>query len=125
VPTHCGWASEILHQLKTVLYPIIYRVSTRFNHPKLVVYRISQPPTVGRRLSKKSFGPRIQWLPVACAIGSHGVLQEDPSEKMTFLAKRRDATSSAAEVGKMRMVLYGFLWFSMVLYGFICFYMVL
>jgi hypothetical protein len=62
---------------------------------------------------------------VACAIGSHGVLQEDPSEKMTFLAKRRDATSSAAEVGKMRMVLYGFLWFSMVLYGFLCFYMVL
>jgi hypothetical protein len=58
---------------------------------------------------------------VACAIGSHGVLQEDPSEKMTFLAKRRDATSSAAEVGKMRMVLYGF----MVFYGFIWFYMFL
>ena len=87
-----------------------------------MVYRISQSPTVGRRLSKKSFGPRIQWLPVACAIGSHGVLQEDPSEKMTFLAKRRDATSSAAEVGKMRMVLYGFLWFYMVLYVFIWFY---
>ena len=40
------WMEEILHQLKTVVYPIVFRVST-FNHPKWC--RI--PPTVCHCLS--------------------------------------------------------------------------
>ena len=59
---------EILHQLM-VNIPLFVWVSTCFNHPKLVVYRISQPSTVSSQ--QPNVGNRVR--PTTVIYGSHSI----------------------------------------------------
>ena len=51
---YCGWLRIPAPVENGGKHPIIYRLSTCFNHPKLVVCRISQPSTVFRQLKMAS-----------------------------------------------------------------------